>query len=300
LTKYLHCAVPARAPERIRTCYARRRSFLGAARDAIQFRAGRPRTQLLMGKLSSAIRLAIPARFRPIGFLTKLVEQRTGRRVRAGPFVGMNYVNRSCGSAYLPKLLGTYERELHWCVENICSMKPGLILNVGAAEGYYAIGLARRNPQARVIGFEMEIHGQQALREMTELNDVADRVEVRGQCEPADLAAALGEQPRPVVVCDVEGYEAKLLDPAAVPGLQRAAILVELHDFLVPGVTDQLQMRFATTHRVTHVLQESRTRAEFPWRTLGTSLLPKSYLDWAVSEWRPVQMRWLWMTPTGS
>ena len=47
----------------------------------------------------------------------------------------MNYVNRSCASAYLPKLLGTYEQELHWCVENICSMKPGLILNVGAAEG---------------------------------------------------------------------------------------------------------------------------------------------------------------------
>jgi hypothetical protein len=46
LTKYLHCAVPARAPERIRTCYARRRSFLGAARDAIQFRAGRLRAQL--------------------------------------------------------------------------------------------------------------------------------------------------------------------------------------------------------------------------------------------------------------
>ena len=60
-----------------------------------------------MSKLSSAIRLAIPARFRPIGFLTHLVEQRTGRRVRAGPFVGMNYANRSCSSAYLPKLLGT-------------------------------------------------------------------------------------------------------------------------------------------------------------------------------------------------
>ena len=45
LTKYLHRAVPARAPERIRTCHARRRNFLGAARDAIQFRASRFRTQ---------------------------------------------------------------------------------------------------------------------------------------------------------------------------------------------------------------------------------------------------------------
>ena len=148
-----------------------------------------------MSKLASAIRLAIPARFRPIGFLTHLVEQRTGRRVRAGPFAGMNYVNRSCGSAYLPKLLGTYERELHGASEKICSMKPGLILNVGAAEGYYTVGLARRNPHARVIGFEMNLHGRQALREMTELNDVADRIEVRGQCEPADLSAAMAKRP---------------------------------------------------------------------------------------------------------
>ena len=229
--------------------------------------------------------------------MTHLVEQRTGRRVRNGPFGGMNYVNRSWGSAYLPKLLGTYERELHGCVEKICSMKPGLILNVGAAEGYYTVGLARRNPQARVIGFEMNVLGRQALQEMAELNGVAERVEVRGQCEPTDLSAAMDHDPHPVVICDVEGYEAELLDPRAVSALRRATVLVELHEYLVPGITDQLQKRFAPTHRVTHILQESRSRAEFPWCTLGTTLLPNSYLDWALSEWRPELMGWLWMLP---
>ena len=145
-------------------------------------------------------------------------------------------MNRSFGSAYLPKLLGTYERELHWCVEEICAMAPGFILNVGAAEGYYTVGLALRNPHARVIGFEMDPHGRQALREMTELNYVADRIEVRGQCEPADLYSAIVKQPCPMVVCDAEGYEARLLDPPAVPTLKCAAILVELHEFLVPGI----------------------------------------------------------------
>jgi hypothetical protein len=88
----------------------------------------------LMSKLSSMIRSAIPARFRPIGFLTQLLEQRTGRRVHAGPFVGMNYVNRSCGSAYLPKLPGTYERELIGCVEQACALQFALIVDIGAAE----------------------------------------------------------------------------------------------------------------------------------------------------------------------
>ena len=142
---------------------------------------------------------------------------------------------------------------------------------MGAAEGYYTVGLALRNPHARVIGFEMDPHGRQALREMTELNDVADRIEVRGQCEPADLYSAIVKQPCPMVVCDAEGYEARLLDPAAVPTLKCAAILVELHEFLVPGIGGQLRMRFESTHRITHVLQESRDRAEFPWRTVGTT-----------------------------
>jgi hypothetical protein len=249
--------------------------------------------------MTSLLRRVIPERFRPIGYLTHLVRERTNCQVRQGPFAGMRYISNSVGSAYLPKLLGIYERELNHCVEMICAGKPSLIVDVGAAEGYYAVGLARRNPQARVIGFEMETRGQQALREMAELNAVADRVEIRGKCEPADLALALGENITPVVVCDVEGYEEKLLDPVAVPALRGAAILVELHDFIIPGITEELQRRFTNTHRVDLIWQDPRSGHEFPWRTLGTALLPSSYLDWAVSEWRPVRMAWLWMEPHG-
>ena len=68
-------------------------------------------------------------------------------------------------------------------------------------------------------------------------------------------------------------------------------------NFLSPELAGQLRMRFESTHRITHVLQESRDRAEFPWRTVGTTFLPKSYIDWALSEWRPPQQSWLWMTP---
>jgi predicted RNA methylase len=208
-------------------------------------------------------------------------------------------VEDSVGSAYIPKLLGIYENELAAQVEEICRRKPGLIVDIGAAEGYYAIGLAVRNPQAKVIAFEMEPKGQAALREMSTLNEVSNRVEVRGKCEPSDLAATLENTGEPVVICDVEGYEEKLLDPQAVPALAKAAILVELHDFIIPGITKELQQRFATTHRIEHIWQQPRSRSQFPWRTFGTMLLPKSYLDWSVSEWRPTRMAWLWMEPHG-
>ena len=250
--------------------------------------------------IAKIIRTLIPERFRPIGYLTHLARERTGCIVKLGPFAGMRYVQVAQGSAYIPKLLGIYERELTPQVEALIARQPRLIVDVGAAEGYYAVGLARRLPASRVIGYEMEPRGQTALREMATLNGVADRVDVRGKCEPADLAAAIGLETSVVVVSDVEGYEEKLLDPVAVPVLTRAAILVELHDFLVPQITETLQQRFGGTHHIEHVWQEPRTRAEFPWRTLGTALLPNSYLDWAVSEWRPVRMAWLWMEPKNS
>jgi len=247
----------------------------------------------------SSIKRLVPEQYRPIGYLLHLTRRRTGQCVRSGPFVGMRYAADSVGSAYIPKLLGIYETELTAEVENICRHRPGLIVDIGAAEGYYAVGLAMRNPQAKITAFEMNPQGQAALREMAALNRVSNRIEVRGKCEPADLAATLGDSPRPIVVCDVEGYEATLLDPKVVLALTKAAILVELHDFIVPGITDELKRRFKTTHTIKHIWQKPRSRSQFPWNTLGTRLLPKSYLDWSVSEWRPVQMSWLWMEPHG-
>jgi hypothetical protein len=58
-----------------------------------------------------------------------------------------------------------------------------------------------------------------------------------------------------------------------------------------------LRGRFESTHRIKHIWQEERSRDEFPWRTAGTAVLPRRYLDWAVSEWRPDRMSWLWMEP---
>jgi hypothetical protein len=209
----------------------------------------------------------------------------------------MLYVEDSVGSAYLPKLLGIYERETAGCIESICRQAPDVIVDVGAAEGYFAVGLARRNPQAEVIAFEMDAAGRESLRRTAHSNGVLDRIRIRGRCEPGELASVLDGAGRPAVICDVEGYELSLLDPATVPALVRASILAEVHEFVVPGIGAQLLARFAGTHRVEQIWAAPRTREDFPWRTAATALLPRSYLDWAVSEWRPPGMSWLWMEP---
>lgn len=245
----------------------------------------------------AVLRRYVPARYRPIGYLTGLVRQRTGDLVRRGPFAGMRYPDRASNSAYLPKLLGIYERELNGVVEEVCALSPDLIIDVGAAEGYYAVGLARRNPGARVIAFETTRPGRSALERNVRMNEVSSRVRVSGQCQIAELRDALGEGTRAFVVCDVEGDERKLLDPAVVLGLRDAWVLAEMHEFVQPGVTEELRRRFRATHRVEEIRQQPRSGKEFPYRTIWTALLPEAYLEWAVSEWRPGLMSWLWMKP---
>ena len=247
--------------------------------------------------IADLLRKIIPKRFRPIGYIEHLVSTGSGDRVAKGPFAGMRYIAGAVGSAYVPKLLGIYERELNPRIEQACALGFPLIIDIGAAEGYYAVGLARRNPDARVIAFEMEPKGQSALKEMAKLNDVAPRVEVRGKCGLEDLQAALRRADRSLIVCDVEGDEDTLLNPEAIPELRQAHLLVEMHDFIHPGITERMTKRFETTHEVHRIWQEPRTRLDLPYRTVGTALLPGRYLRWAVSEWRPVQMSWLWMEP---
>ncbi|MCS7063959.1 MAG: hypothetical protein NZM04_07975, partial [Methylacidiphilales bacterium] len=67
----------------------------------------------------------------------------SGNRVRHGPFAGMVYENDTfCCSAIAPKLLGSYEREIQPWIESLLLDRWEGVVDVGCAEGYYAVGFA--------------------------------------------------------------------------------------------------------------------------------------------------------------
>jgi hypothetical protein len=249
--------------------------------------------------LASIIRRIIPKKCRPIGYYTNQAWAESDGKVRAGPFAGMLYGQGSFGSCYIPKVLGIYERECYDAIEWACALKPAIIVDVGAAEGYYAVGLCRRNPQASVIAFEMEEQGRKLLQELVTLNGCQGRLQIRGTCDPAALNAALGDASPSLVVCDCEGNENTILNPEAVPALRRAMIFVELHDVFEPGTGDRLKSWFASSHEIQEIWSQPRDPSEYPYQSLYTRLLPKRYRRWAVDEWRPGAMSWLWMRPKG-
>ena len=194
-----------------------------------------------------------------------------GLTATGGPFAGLTYPDTEPLSL-VPKLLGVYESELHAPVEEAIRARPQVIVNVGAADGYYAVGLKRRCPDATVIAYEADAGQAGICRRVAAANAVD--LDVRGAAGRDDLAAAS------LIVMDCEGCERALLDPAANPDLQGAEIVVELHDFLDPGVGDAIAARFAPTHDVTLIPTAPQPPARHP-----------------LSEQRPGPMRWAVMTP---
>ena len=215
-------------------------------------------------------------------------------RVLSGPFSGMRYpAAAAVGSAAGPKLLGTYEAELHDVVRSLPNQGFDRIVNVGSGEGYYAVGLLILMPHARGIAFEVEEQGQKLSREMARLNGVEDRVDVRGCCSPQDLAEALRDANRGLVVMDVEGAEDLLLNPEGCPGLHKSAVLVEVHEYLKPGVTEHLLAWYSPTHTITRIPTAGAEAFPLPAVAGFTSRQLRLLTD----EMRSVPMEWFWMTP---
>lgn len=218
--------------------------------------------------------------------------------VAQGPFRGMRLAywpaSTMMGYSMMAKFVGTYEREIWPFVEEVCSLSPDVLIDVGSADGYYIVGFARRLPGSRIVGYEMSPSCVHAMRRNYRLNGSPGRLEQRGRCDPAALRSALRGADRPVVVCDVDGYEDALIDPARVPELQRATILVEVHDPLSPGVAGRLMERFAATHEIRVANESPRT---IDLRPAGCPLSDAEFLD-AAREFRgDVTGLWYFMHP---
>ncbi|CAN5673937.1 hypothetical protein BH10CYA1_BH10CYA1_55030 [soil metagenome] len=196
-----------------------------------------------------------------------LIHERTGGTVAAGPFFGMRYIEESVGSALYPKLLGTYEMELHAIIEKLCTQKYEYIIDVGAAEGYYAVGMAIRCPRAKIVAYESEQRGRSLLQKLAELNGDEEKIEIHGTCDLDILHQQLEKigTSKTLIVMDVEGYEIDLLDPERVPGLKRCSMLVEIHDGRELGpIGKALEDRFKSSHRIESVWSRPRYRDDLP------------------------------------
>ena len=239
--------------------------------------------------LNNALRLL--SKWRSVLIQNTLLEKE-GTRVLQGPLEGLDFIEQSAEGCHIAKLLGCYEQLLHPYISDAITKGYTVVLNIGCAEGYYAVGLARAMPRARSLAFDTNPKAQAACKQLAAKNGVSDRVTVGGLFSPSDFADYVDEST--LVFCDIEGAELELLDPALAPALESMDLIVESHECLRDGITDKLIARFSSTHDIQLITDNgSRQLDNAPYWFKQMSHLDQLLATW---EWRSGPTPWLVMT----
>ncbi len=238
--------------------------------------------------LNNALRLL--SKWRSVLIQNTLL-QKNGTMVMQGPLQGLDFLSQSAEGCHIAKLLGCYEQPLQPYIEQAVQKHYATILNIGCAEGYYAVGMARRMPGTRVLAYDLNPKAQEVCAALSAKNKVADRIRIGGLFTHADFAAY--ERQDVLLMCDIEGAERELLDPQAAPALKEMDIIVESHECLIPGITQMLIARFEETHNITLVQDDGqRQLIKPPQWFLSLAHLDQLLATW---EWRSGATPWLVM-----
>jgi SAM-dependent methyltransferase len=209
--------------------------------------------------------------------------------VQSGPFQGMLLLDEQewNDGNLSTKCLGCYEEELHPEIEaqiaRLEKIDSAKIVDLGCAEGYYAIGMARRLPLAMIYGVDIAKKSLAILRKAAAVNGVTN----------IKLDAVIEEvMAHPdLVICDVEGDEINYLRLDCFPDLKQADIVVECHNCEGLHISQILVDRFSPTHEIRQVWEGPRDPNKFAILNHRESL----HRWMAVCEGRPCTMDWLIM-----
>ena len=207
--------------------------------------------------------------------LNKLLFELYDGIVQNGPFKGMITLNESSWdllSAGL-KLVGGYEREIATDIEKAISRRPFHIVNVGCAEGYYAIGMALALPRCSVTAIDTDPKSIDLLRKAAALNKVENQIIVSKSYFPhnADL-----------IIMDCEGCEISLLNH--IDQLHNTDLIIETHDFVVDGITNKLCESLRHTHSIDIVSSDNDLKVE---------IMMEDGTKYFMEEHRPEPAKWL-------
>jgi len=197
-------------------------------------------------------------------------------------------------SAYL---LGCYEKEVQQIIYNL-SKKNNLkyFINVGAGEGYHAIGVKVANLFENSISFELDKKNRDIIKKNFDLNKIFNGFEIFSNAN-IDFLKNIEKKiefTKSLFLFDIEGDEFKILDENNLNIIQNSYLIIELHHFYstenkVENLTKQLKKYF----NISFFKTENRNFSNF-------EILNKFNDDekWLMmSESRPCTMKWIICEP---
>jgi len=211
--------------------------------------------------------------------------------VISGPFQGMVYSTlQSAGSMLAPKILGTYEAELALLFKKERLNSYEIVVDVGCAEGYYAVGIALSTDKPHIVAYDTSDTARKMCQELALKNQVEQRIDIRSTCTSEELKEL--RNMRGLVISDCEGYEMELFTKDSVSFLANSDLIIEVHEH--EGADLQLLMK---TFEKTHDLEIIQSRTDFEkvaeYKVPEIASLSFARRAILLAECRPCRMSWL-------
>lgn len=182
------------------------------------------------------------------------------KEIMSGPFIGLKYFNTvSISSSLIPKLVGSYEQELHSLLEKIIiGSDHTYLINIGCGEGYYSVGLASKmNSLKYILAVDIHEGALYATKLLAKKNNIKKDMVFQNHLDLTELSKTLMNE-KVLIISDCEGFEEYYLDPVKFPILLQANIIVEVHDFFGKEISKIISDRFKKTHRIKTIHQANR------------------------------------------
>lgn len=228
----------------------------------------------------------------------KIIKEKHNNIVAYGPFKGMNLGNDFWRSKndQISQILGIYEEHV---LEKLCyfsAQGSTRFINVGAADGYFSVGMAYSKIYSQVYALDIDPKAQNNIKENAKKNLCLDLVNVFGEANLATVASLVSKEAKATVLIDIEGDEYEFLSEEMLSLLSNSYLICELHPWLKENgenLQKDLMDRASKKFNIDLIIRENYAPNRF---SEFDNLTDEERLI-AVSEGREKNMQWLVLVP---
>lgn len=194
------------------------------------------------------------------------VFNRLSGQVKFGHFQGLKLDPHAAWGKmdYCSMLLGTYEKEIIDEIHNESHTDKKILVELGAADGFYAIGTVFNKRFIQAYCFEMTENGRNTIARNAELNAVANQITIHGYADSNFYSNLTDTNWSDVfILCDVEGAEFEIFDDDCLKAIRGSTIVIEIHHWIKDfWIKYEKLIRTAGQYFSIHTL--TRTHMSFP------------------------------------
>ena len=184
--------------------------------------------------------------------------------VQQGPFKGMvmnedQFWGQGDSSS---KILGLYEKEIQDLIVSIQKDKKySTFVDIGGADGFFAIGSLVNNLFKKCEVFEISKKGRISIQKNSKQNNVYDSIRIHDKASKASLTK-IDNINNSLILCDIEGGEYELFDEKLIKKIYPSDIIIEIHKNKENSLVN-FEKRFTKIYSITKITQEPRSLKNF-------------------------------------